>query len=171
MLPVILLAFTGTAIGAHASDLREATGPQVAAALSNPHPGRTKLVHVWASWCTPCAAELPRLLPALRKRSADVDMVLVSLDDRETAQAAARLLRKFGGAPGENLRAATAEAAWAIRALDRSWDGSLPATYIISSEGRLLLAQRGITDLDALLFELDKTPRANGSTSDRRKQR
>ncbi len=171
MIPAILLTVGAAAVAARGSEMREATGAQVAAALANPRPGRTKLVHVWASWCTPCAAELPRLLPALRRRAADVEVVLIALDDRATAGAASGLLRESGGVPGENLRAASADAARAIRALDASWDGSLPSTYLISSEGRLLLAQRGITDLEALLSELDRTAPYNGSTSEGRMQR
>ena len=40
---------------------------------------RPALLHLWASWCGPCRAELPSLL-ALQKRG-DVDVIAVSVDD------------------------------------------------------------------------------------------
>ena len=44
-------------------------------------PGRNTLVNVWATWCVPCAAEMPelqRLYPDLEK--AGIDLVGVSID-------------------------------------------------------------------------------------------
>ncbi len=69
------LAVAGT------TEWREATGSQLAAALASAPGGRPKVVHVWASWCRPCAADLPRLLPELRRRAGDFDVVLIALDD------------------------------------------------------------------------------------------
>jgi thiol-disulfide isomerase/thioredoxin len=147
------------------AELREANSRELEEAISPSHLRRPRLVHVWASWCTPCVAEMPRLLPELRKRRGSVDTVLVSLDGATNAGAASRLLRRCGGAPGANMRARAEDAMPAIKALDAAWDGSLPATYLISREGTLLVAQRGITDLEALLTEVD---RAAKTRTDRR---
>ncbi len=45
------------------------------------HPGRKTLVNLWATWCVPCAKEMPELqalFPALEK--AGVDLIGVSVD-------------------------------------------------------------------------------------------
>ncbi len=98
-------------------------------------------------------------------------MVLIALDEDSSARRAAWLLRRSGGAPGLNLRAGSASALAAIRAFDESWDGSLPATYLISAEGQLLVAQRGITELDALLSEMDRTAPATSRSKEGRRPR
>lgn len=43
-----------------------------------PSPTRPTLVHVWATWCPPCRAELPGLLAVPSQH--DVDVVAVALD-------------------------------------------------------------------------------------------
>jgi thiol-disulfide isomerase/thioredoxin len=118
---------------------------------------QTRVVHLWASWCRPCAAELPRLLAALRSRRDRIDIVFLSLDGEASASKAAALLKKNGGVPGVSARANTPAALAAIRAFDPDWDGSLPTTFVVSPEGHLAVAQRGITELEPLLSELDRS--------------
>lgn len=96
-----------------------------------------------------------------------MDTVLISLDDATTAAAAAGLLRRSGGVPGESLRARGADAVAVIREFDRAWDGSLPATYLISGEGALLFAQRGITDLQQVASQLDRAGSTGRGTAER----
>lgn len=43
-----------------------------------PPPARLTLVHVWATWCPPCRAELPALLALPTERA--VDIVAIALD-------------------------------------------------------------------------------------------
>ena len=52
------------------------------------HRGRVLVLHLWATWCTPCLQELP-LVGALAReaRARGIDLYSVSLDD-PTAQAA-----------------------------------------------------------------------------------
>jgi len=94
--------------------------------------------------------------------------VLVSLDDAGGANAAANLLSRWGGAPGESLRARASDLAAVIRALYGAWDGSLPSTYLVSGDGTLLVSQQGITDLDSLLSETDRATSTMKGTTDRR---
>jgi thiol-disulfide isomerase/thioredoxin len=135
------------------SQPREASAAEVAAAFAPG--GRPRLVHIWATWCAPCRAELQALLPELRRRKG-LAVTFLSLDEAAKAPEAAMLLARNGGAPGESLRAGAPEALAAIRGFDRTWDGSLPTNYLLSPEGRLLLAQRGLTELGPLLSEVDK---------------
>jgi len=99
--------------------------------------GRVRLVHFWATWCPPCVEELPGLLATSRQLS-DRDLVLVAIsmdDDWAT-------IREFfgGDVPVEVYRAADANA-------HATYDiVSLPDTYLVSKDGRLLLRYGGARD-------------------------
>ncbi len=45
--------------------------------------GKPRLLHFWAAWCIPCREEMPQLL-RWRKAHTDIDVILLSLDDRLT---------------------------------------------------------------------------------------
>jgi thiol-disulfide isomerase/thioredoxin len=136
----------GTAAPASAAALAEALRPQ----------GSPLLVHVWASWCRPCVAEWPSLAEFLRGvEGRGVRLVTLSLDDESGAAAAGRVLRR-AGAPGCGLRADADEAAPLLRGLDPDWDGALPTTFVLDATGRLVLAQRGATDMNGLREALDR---------------
>lgn len=96
--------------------------------------GRPVLVHFWATWCPPCREELPGLIEAAR-RFGDEGLVLlaVTVDDDWPA-----VSRFFAGAiPAEVVRPATLEA-------HHRYDvATLPDTYLVSREGRLVLRYGG----------------------------
>lgn len=133
----------------------EEVAPAAVEAALRPENGRARVVHVWASWCAPCVAELPELAAGLKRRSDRVDIVLLSLDGPNEARAAAQLLAR-ARAPGRMLRVATGGALAPLRALDPAWDGAVPTTWLIAPDGRVALAQRGASDLDELFSAIDR---------------
>ena len=135
-----------TASPASAATLTEALRPQ----------GTPLLVHVWASWCRPCVAEWPSLAEFLQGlEGRGVRLVTLSLDDESGAAAAHRVLRR-AGAPGCALRADADEALPVLRGLDPDWDGALPTTFVLDANGRLVVAQRGVTDTGGLGDALER---------------
>ena len=136
------------------AQLQAVSAPEMKA-LVKPASSRPLVVHAWASWCGPCVAELPELAAGLRKRRADV--LWVNLD--AAPEKAERMLRKLHGVPGRTVRPATADALAELRALDEKWDGELPATWLLAPDGSVLLAQRGLSDLDDLWKHLDQSGR------------
>ena len=54
--------------------------------------GRVTVVNFWASWCPPCAEELPLLIEL--KKQADVEIVSVNYKDQPAA--ARRFLSEYG---------------------------------------------------------------------------
>lgn len=99
--------------------------------------GHVRLVHFWATWCPPCVDELPGLLATAREL-ADRGLVLVaiSMDDDWTA------IRAFfgGDVPTEVYRAVESDA-------HELYDiFSLPDTYLVPRDGRLLLRYGGARD-------------------------
>jgi thiol-disulfide isomerase/thioredoxin len=136
----------GTASAATAAALAEALRPRAAPVV----------VHVWASWCRPCVAEWPSLAGFLRGlEGRGARLVTLSLDDESRAAAASRVLRE-ARAPGCGLRADADEALPVLRGLDPAWDGALPTSFVLDANGRLVVAQRGVTDTDGLRDAVDR---------------
>ncbi len=142
---VVLLTALASAPGAAAPRVKAAVEPPAAvmpvvtdaARLERAWqgPGAT-VVHFWASWCGTCKAELPRLAKALeRAQERGANVLLVSLDDAEHAEAARRLLRAHR-VPGARWRLDVAEPREVTARLDPAWDAALPATFVFKEGER-----------------------------------
>jgi thiol-disulfide isomerase/thioredoxin len=82
-------------------------------------PARPTLVHIWATWCPPCRAELPALLAVPKRRA--VDVVAIALD--KDWEAVERFLDGRSGAQvflGDGMEV---ERALGVR--------SLPVTFLV----------------------------------------
>jgi thiol-disulfide isomerase/thioredoxin len=100
--------------------------------------GNVVLLNIWASWCKPCMEEMPDLL-RLRREFHDkpFTLLLISDDDAENVDNLVRpALRKFGVTfPTYNLGGSNDEAV--INAVDSTWSGALPASFIFAPNGIL----------------------------------
>jgi peroxiredoxin len=111
--------------------------------------GKVVLVDFWATWCGPCVAELPNVRAAYQKYHAKgFEIVGISLDRSEAA------LRKF-------LK--EKDIPWAQYFDGKGWDSklgkrygvaSIPATYLLDREGRILDRDLRGEALDAKLAEV-----------------
>lgn len=96
--------------------------------------GRRTLVHVWATWCPPCRAELPGLLELPSRH--DVAVVAVALDPSWED-----VVRFLGDADSSGVVLAASqdvERALGVR--------TLPATFLIEADGRIALRFEGARD-------------------------
>ena len=100
--------------------------------------GRVVLVHFWASWCGPCAEELPALAK-LRERLRGRPFEVVMVNFGEGAAKVGRFVRKHAiDSPVLLDRDRTVAEAWGV--------GELPTTFLVDAEGRVRSAVFGQGD-------------------------
>ena len=111
-------------------------GRQVA--LPEAYPGRRLIINVWASWCAPCAREMPELQRfAGQQGSNGVQVVGIALDDPAAVQAfLARVPVSY-----PVLLDAPGPADAGVRLGNPK--GVLPYTVLVSEDGRLLKQRIG----------------------------
>lgn len=122
--------------------------------------GKVVVLNFWATWCAPCARELPTLKRLQDQRGGDNFTVLAASAD--FGMPAARILEfmKKNGAEGTPLAM--------LDETDGVWDvvsTGLPITFIIAPDGRVIYKMIGETDWSgkdilALVDNLLKNTRA-----------
>ena len=101
-------------------------------------PGRKTLLNVWATWCIPCAQEMPELNNAYKSLSeAGVDLVGVSLDFGRLDAAHAYLEERSIAYPNYLLREEE------LGKIFASAQASVPLSLVLDAEGRLIDAFSG----------------------------
>ncbi len=96
-------------------------------------PTRPTIVHVWATWCAPCRAELPGLLALPAAYAIEVAAIALDRDWRD-------IDRFLGGFGQPRVFAAGEGAAEALGVT------SLPVTFLLRDEGRTVLRFDGARD-------------------------
>ena len=110
-----------------------ATDPQGKAARLADFKGKVALVHFWASWCPPCATELPALAALQDRLGSDVVVLALSSDAdwaairRAAPPASLRILHDPPPAGGADLGAIATD--YGTKAV--------PETYLVDRDGRL----------------------------------
>jgi cytochrome c biogenesis protein CcmG/thiol:disulfide interchange protein DsbE len=89
--------------------------------------GRVTLVNVWASWCVPCADEVP----FLNQLATDKRVQLVGLNYKDGADNARRFLGRYG-----NPYVATGQDANGRNGIEWGVYG-VPETFIVGKDGRI----------------------------------
>lgn len=110
--------------------------------------GKVVLVDFWATWCGPCVAELPKVLEAYNKyHDKGFEIVGISLDKDKSA------LEKFAKENGMTWVQYFDGAGWEGKLVQKYGITSIPATYLLDGDGKVIAADlRG----PALEAELEK---------------
>jgi len=97
--------------------------------------GKTVLIEFWATWCPPCLEELPHFLAVHQKYATRKDFTLISISRDRDAEAAREHLRRH---PEITWPQVVGTAAGADDAAESFGVGSLPETFLVGPDGRVL---------------------------------
>ena len=120
--------------------------------------GQWVIMHFWATWCGPCAHELPALNNLYNRWHTHHDVAFFAISiDTDTKADVAGFVRRLG----LQLPVLSADA---MHAPERYWTWGVPATYLVNPEGNLVaraLGPRGWDSVagDALLAALSSDDR------------
>jgi thiol-disulfide isomerase/thioredoxin len=155
----IVLPQTRKASSARASAVRQINAEELKTLLQRgTKQSRPLLVNFWATWCDPCREEFPDLVQIDKDYKArGLDFVVVSLDDPGDAKTAVpQFLQQMHAAmPAYLLNVADPEPA--IKEVDATWTGSLPATFLFDAQGQIVFKHWGRILPGELRAALDKT--------------
>jgi len=126
--------------------------------------GRVVLLDFWASWCSPCLADIPQLKNAYQKYHAS-GFEIIGMDsetlgqkeiDPEFAKEAQIKAREIVNARGVSWTQSTSESSLPV-AVGLFAIENLPAKFLIDRNGKVIAQIKTISDLDDLLPKLLKT--------------
>ena len=126
----------GTAKTAPAWELKTVDGKTI---RSSDFKGKIVVLDFWATWCPPCRAEIPGFVELQKQYARDGVVVIgVSLDQGEPAA-----VKKFAEKLGVNYPIVLGD-----QDIVRAFGGveSIPTTFIIDREGRIVSRHVGFTE-------------------------
>lgn len=143
---------------ASASDVREINLDGLKKILArDANDKRPLLLNFWATWCDPCREEFPDLV----KLDADykdkgLNFIAVSLDDiTDIKSEVPKFLTQMKATmPVVLLNISDPEPA--IKVVDATWDGQLPATFLYDKDGKVIFKHFGKIKPDELRAAIDK---------------
>ncbi len=102
----------------------------------NQHSDTVTVINFWATWCKPCVEELPSFIQLEEKlKNQAIRFFFISLNFKSELNRVKNYLNKQP-LPGTVWLLDEPDYNSWINKVDSSWGGSLPATVIVSSQGR-----------------------------------
>lgn len=105
--------------------------------------GKVIFLNLWATWCPPCVAEMPGI-DALASTLEGEEVVFLMLSlDKDFGKAKAFRERKGFGFDVHQLESNLPQ---------MYYSQSIPTTYVISADGKLVYSHKGMADYDTKKF-------------------
>lgn len=130
-------------------------------ALRSNGTNQVRLFNVWATWCEPCVAEFPDLVEVARQYDTrQFEFINISVDDPQDTAPIKKFLEKnkAGLSPG-SLRSVQADGRQTnsyvftgsdlqdlVAALDPQWQGGVPHTVLVDTDGSVIWRHNGPID-------------------------
>jgi thiol-disulfide isomerase/thioredoxin len=115
-------------------------------ALVQQKPEKLRLINVWATWCGPCITEFPELVEInLMYRHRAFEFISISADKLSNKEEVHDFLRT-NHASGRNYIYTGTDKYALIEAIDKNWQGALPYTMLIRSDGEIIYAKQDAID-------------------------
>ena len=112
-------------------------------------PGKYNLLECWASWCSPCRAEIPHLKHVHQLCGKDFNIIAVSVDQNEAEWKKALKEEQPGYLQFRNIKDTEGK-----RVNDYYGFGGIPYTLLLDGEGRIVEQEVRGAALDLVLIEL-----------------
>ncbi len=118
---------------------------------------RPLLVNFWATWCDPCREEFPDLVKLDNDyKDKGLNFVAISLDDISDIKSVVQkfLTEMKATMPVVLLNVNDPEPA--IKVVDATWDGQLPATFLYDKDGKVVFRHFGRINADELRAAINR---------------
>jgi thiol-disulfide isomerase/thioredoxin len=120
--------------------------------------GKPVLLNFWATWCVPCAAEMPLLSEMQKQYQGKILFIAASIDDEDMKPQIAAFIKKHQGEALTVMMGATLD-----NLDDFGVNQGMPGTVFIDAEGKIVDRRSGALkrpDLEQLLRRLAGEPEA-----------
>lgn len=103
------------------------------------------VVNFWGTFCDPCRAEMPDLVSINSEfQSRGLEFILVSVDDpSDIKKKVPEFLKQVGAAQMNAYLINEGDPEKVINAVDPTWNGGLPATFLYDAHGRIIFKHTG----------------------------
>ncbi len=151
--------------GVDAADPLRTQGPARFVSLRDIHsriratPHKLVLLHMWATWCSPCMEEMPAMTELARSLPLrDIELFSVAMDNatRKNAVRVSRVIdQKAAGALTRAIARFEDPDAF-VEGIDPRWEGSIPALMAYLPSGQLVGALYGEASREEIVRFVDQ---------------
>lgn len=139
-LVTVLIFFTFFAISnSHPQEIKQINSVDELKTVLESGNGKIKLVNYWATWCVPCVKEFPELVKLHSAyKDKNFELIFISLDDISDKDTKLKEFLKKQGVDFTTYFGNFPKPEVLMDYMDKSWQGEIPATFIIDKEGKTI---------------------------------